>query len=62
MWTSFQGALQHDLRHTYGSRLVERDVPTHTVQVLMGHVRLASTERYLHVNAEQLAEAVGRLG
>ena len=56
-----QAVSPHDLRHTYGSRLVERDVPTHTVQVLMGHVRLSSTQRYLHANAEQLAAAVARL-
>lgn len=57
-----QAVSPHDLRHTFGSRLVERDVPTRTVQVLMGHVRLSSTQRYLHANAEQLAAAVGRLG
>ena len=54
-----QAVSPHDLRHTFGSRLVERDVPTRTVQVLMGHVRLSSTQRYLHANAEQLAAAVG---
>ena len=56
-----QAVSPHELRHTYGSRLVDRDVPTHKVQVLMGHVRLASTERYLHATPERLAEAVARL-
>jgi site-specific recombinase XerD len=56
-----QAVRPHDLRHSFGSRLVERDVPTRTVQVLMGHVRVSSTQRYLHANADQLAAAVARL-
>lgn len=56
-----QAVRPHDLRHTFGSRLVECDVPTRTVQVLMGHARLSSTQRYLHASAEQLAAAVARL-
>jgi integrase/recombinase XerD len=51
----------HGLRHTFGSRLIEQDVPTYTVQVLMGHVKLSSTECYLHCSRQQLAAAVARL-
>ena len=51
----------NDLRHTFATRLIDRDVPTHSVQVLLGHVRLASTEVYLHSSQARLAEAVGRI-
>jgi site-specific recombinase XerD len=56
-----QAVTPHDLRHTFASRLIDHDVPTHTVQVVLGHVRLASTERYLHSSPARLAEAVGRI-
>lgn len=38
----------HDLRHTYGTRLGEQNVPAHEIKDLMGHESLASVERYLH--------------
>lgn len=37
----------HDLRHTFGS-LAIRNLDSVTVQAMMGHSRLATTERYLH--------------
>ncbi len=56
-----QAVSPHDLRHTFATRLIDRDVPTHSVQVLLGHGRLASTEVYLHSSPARLAEAVGRI-
>jgi integrase len=37
----------HDLRHTFGS-LAIRNLDSVTVQAMMGHSRLTTTERYLH--------------
>jgi len=55
-----QAVTPHDLRHTFGTRLVDRDVPTHTVQVLMGHVRLASTQRYFARQRRALGRGGGQ--
>lgn len=38
----------HDLRHTYGTRLGEANVPPHEIMALMGHETLESVQRYLH--------------
>jgi integrase len=37
----------HDLRHTFGS-LAVRKFDVVTVKEMMGHSKLATTERYLH--------------
>lgn len=47
----------HDIRHTYGTRLADREVPPHEIKDLMGHSRLASTERYLHAGEERMDRA-----
>lgn len=51
----------HDLRHTYGSWLVMRGVPLRTVQILMGHQDIKTTERYAHLSAAHLEEAAAKL-
>ncbi|MBL8058642.1 MAG: tyrosine-type recombinase/integrase, partial [Anaerolineales bacterium] len=44
----------HQLRHTFGRHLVEARVPITTIQQLLGHVRLRTTETYLHVSGTQV--------
>jgi site-specific recombinase XerD len=39
----------HQLRHTFGRHLVEARVPVPTIQKLMGHARIRTTEIYLHI-------------
>lgn len=38
----------HGLRHTYGSRLAAKGVPTREIARLMGHAQDRTTERYIH--------------
>jgi site-specific recombinase XerD len=38
----------HDLRHTFGSTLADRNVPIATIQKELGHASQTTTERYIH--------------
>ena len=52
----------HDLRHTYGSRLILDGVNLRAVQYLMGHSSLEVTTRvYSHCSPEQAAREVRRI-
>lgn len=44
----------HQLRHTFGRHLVEARVPVTTIQKLMGHARLRTTQTYLHISDGQV--------
>jgi site-specific recombinase XerC len=44
----------HQFRHTFGRHLVEARVPVTTIQKLMGHARLRTTEIYLHISDKQV--------
>jgi site-specific recombinase XerD len=46
----------HQLRHTFGRHLVEARVPVTTIQKLMGHARIRTTETYLHISDKQVQE------
>jgi excisionase family DNA binding protein len=68
--TSFRAACQragisglrfHDLRHTFGSRLVEKGVDIETVRSLLGHSSIAITQRYVHSTDERRRAAVEKL-
>lgn len=48
----------HKLRHTFGTRLVREGVDLVTVQELMGHSNLSTTQIYTHVNNKQKQEAM----
>lgn len=48
----------HKLRHTFGTRLVRYGVDLVTVQELMGHTNLNTTQIYTHVNDKQKQEAM----
>lgn len=39
----------HKLRHTFGAHLAMRNAPPKAIQELMGHQKLAMTERYMHL-------------
>jgi site-specific recombinase XerD len=44
----------HQLRHTFARHLVEAGVPVTTIQRLLGHSRLRTTELYLHISNTQV--------
>jgi site-specific recombinase XerC len=44
----------HQLRHTFGRHLTEAHVPVTSIQRLLGHVRLRTTEVYLHISDQQV--------
>ncbi len=51
----------HTLRHTFGSWLAIQGVPLRAIQKLMGHKSVNTTERYAHLNLENLGTAVQRI-
>ena len=51
----------HDLRHTFGSRLVMAGVDLRTVQELMRHKTIKMTLRYTHLSPTHTLDAVNKL-
>lgn len=51
----------HQLRHWYGTTLLEKGVDVRIVQELMRHESLATTALYTRVNAQQMRHAMERL-
>lgn len=51
----------HDLRHTFGTRLVQMGVDLYRVQKLMGHKSIRMTERYAHHCPDSLKSAADAL-
>ena len=51
----------HVFRHTFGTTLLDNQADLKTVQELMGHSHIRTTERYLHSCDDRKMEAVQRL-
>jgi integrase/recombinase XerD len=51
----------HQLRHAFGSNLIDAGGTIDEVQELLGHASVSSTEIYLHPDPERLRTAVNRV-
>jgi integrase len=47
----------HQLRHTFGTRMINRDVPQHIVQQLMDHTSADMTAHYARLNDKTVRDA-----
>jgi len=51
----------HSLRHSAGSLMVQAGVPIYAVQRILGHVSIATTQIYAHLQTENFHSEVNKI-